>query len=66
VHQDPTLGPTLRLARDAAGADLVPTPAEAERAAKEVERAAKEAERAARQAAEARVAALEVELANRR
>jgi len=59
VHQDPTLGPTLRLARDAAGVDLVPTPAEAERAAKEVERAA-------RQAAEARVAALEAELANRR
>jgi len=66
VRRDPALGPLLRLARDAAGTDVVLTPAEVERAAKEAERAAKEAERDARLAAEARVAALEAELAKRR
>jgi hypothetical protein len=59
LRQEPQLGLTLRLARDRAGADLLLTSAEAERAAKEAERAAKDA-------ALARVAELEAELARRR
>jgi hypothetical protein len=52
VRSDPEYGPMLRLARDPQGADLVLTPEEAERAAKE--------------AALARVAELEASLAARR
>ncbi|MGK4002684.1 Uma2 family endonuclease [Sorangium sp. So ce1036] len=50
----------LRIARDAAGADLVPTTEEAKRAAEEAKRAAEEAKRAAeeaKRAADARAAA---------
>lgn len=54
VQQDEKLGSMLRLARDAEGRDLFPTPAEARRAADE-----------ARHAAEARVRELEAELARR-
>lgn len=67
AHPNPRLGDCLRLARDAAGADLVLSPAEAERAAKERERAAKEQERAAKEqeraAKEAAVADREAALA---
>jgi Uma2 family endonuclease len=63
VAPDPVLGRALRVAADAEGTELWPTPAEAafeaaeaeqrqkevERAAKEVERAAKEVERAAKE-----------------
>jgi hypothetical protein len=73
IVEDPELHSTLRLARDKEGRDLLPTPAEAERAAKEAERAAKEAERAEKEAertqkeaALARIAELEAELARRR
>jgi Uma2 family endonuclease len=72
VTNDPELGPVLRLSQEAACRELLPTPAEAERAAKEAERAAKEAalananeERAAKQAALARVAELEAKLGKR-
>ncbi|HEX6272057.1 MAG TPA: Uma2 family endonuclease [Polyangiaceae bacterium] len=51
VRHDAEIRLTLRLARDPRGNDLLLTPAEAERAAKEVERAAKEAEQAAKEAA---------------
>jgi Uma2 family endonuclease len=54
VKQDEKLGLMLRLARDADGQDLFPTPAEARRQADE-----------ARLAAEARVRELEAELARR-
>lgn len=46
-------GRSLRIADDADGARLWPTPEEAERAAKEAERAAKQAERAAKETAQA-------------
>jgi Uma2 family endonuclease len=79
VERDPELGRVLRLAEDSAGASLIPTPEEAERAAKMAERAAKEAERAAKEAeraakeaalrerdqALARIAELEAELSKR-
>jgi Uma2 family endonuclease len=72
VSSDAELGSVLRLAVDSAGQALLPTAAEAERAAKEAERAAKEAERAAKEAALAerdgalaRVAELEAELRKR-
>jgi len=48
-HPNPRVGACLRLARDAAGADLVLSPAESERMAREQERAAKEQERAAKE-----------------
>lgn len=53
---DPKLGPTLRLSRDAAGAALFPTRAEAEAEARRLETQARES-------AEARVRELEAELA---
>ena len=69
----PDLGPTLRLARDPAGEDLLLTPLEKERRALEEERRAleeerraREEERRAREAAEARVRELEAELRRRR
>jgi Uma2 family endonuclease len=72
IAVDPELGPVLRLARDAAGGSLLPTPEEAERARTEAERAAREAERAAkdtalaeRDEARARLAELEAELRKR-
>ena len=52
----------VRLGTGTNGDDLVPTEAEAERAAKEAERAAKEAERAARETAEAEVARLRADI----
>jgi hypothetical protein len=55
---DAELTLTLRLARDAAGTELLPTPAET----RDAERAAKETERAAKEAALARVAELEARL----
>jgi len=58
VISDPELGPTLRLANDPRGQFLVPTPEEAERAAKE-------AALAERDEALARIAELEVELGKR-
>jgi Uma2 family endonuclease len=80
VRQDEDLGQVLRMARDAAGRELVLTPEEvaqeAERtaltakeaaeAAKEAAEAAKEAAEAAKEAALARVADLEAELAAKR
>jgi Uma2 family endonuclease len=80
VETDAELGPVLRLGRDQACQSLLPTPEEAERAAKEAERAAKEAERAAKDAERAakeealferdralqRIRELEAELAKRR
>ena len=65
VVLDLGLGLTLRLANDPRGQSLVPTPEEAERAAKEAERAAKEAALAERDEALARVAELEAELGRR-
>ena len=56
----------VRLATDARGDLLLPTEAEAERAAKEAERAAKEAERAAREAERAGREAAEAEVAKLR
>jgi len=64
-YADPELGVMLRLANDRHGAEIWPTNAEAERAAREAERAAREAERVAKEAALARVAELEAELARR-
>jgi Uma2 family endonuclease len=58
VREEPGLGPALRLTRDREGKDLVLSPAETERAAKEVALAATEA-------ALARVAELEAELAQK-
>jgi hypothetical protein len=58
VREDAQLGRTLRLARDAAGMQVLPTPSEAERARAEAERARAEAERARAEAAEARLAEL--------
>ena len=58
VREDSRLGRTLRLARDPAGTDLLPTPAEAERARAEVERARAEA-------AELRLTELEARLRDR-
>ncbi|HEY3500084.1 MAG TPA: Uma2 family endonuclease, partial [Polyangiaceae bacterium] len=73
VREEPRIGRVLRLARDAAGSELLPTPSEAEaaRAANEAARAANEAARASNEAARAeaalaRVAELEAELAKRR
>ena len=57
-HPDPRVGPCLRLSRDAAGTDLVLSPAESERLARE----AAESER---EAALAEVARLKGELARR-
>jgi Uma2 family endonuclease len=72
VVQDPELGPALRLAHDAAGHALYPTPTEAEAEARRVEaeahRVEAEAHRVeaeARRAAEARIVELEAELARR-
>jgi Uma2 family endonuclease len=61
ARPDARLGCVLRLARDAEGRELVPTPEEQ----REIERLAKEAERSAKEAALARVAALEAELRGR-
>jgi Uma2 family endonuclease len=68
----PELGSILRLSRDAAGTDLLLTPEEAERAARQAERdatdaerRAREAEREAKEAALARIAELEAELKQR-
>jgi Uma2 family endonuclease len=58
VYPDPELGPTLRLARDREGKELVMTAAEAERVEADAERAAKEA-------LLVRVAELEAELARK-
>jgi hypothetical protein len=70
VVEDARLGRKLRLARDAKGTDLLPTPEESERAAKEAALAAKEAALAAKEAALAakeaalaRIAELEEKLA---
>ncbi len=79
IAPDPVLGRALRIAADAEGSELWPTPAEAkqleneaervaterERAEKEAARAEKEAERAEKEAALARVAELERELERR-
>ena len=68
VAADAPEGPRLRIARDAAGEDLVPTPEEAhdeERAARLEERAARLEERAARLDAEREVARLRAELERR-
>jgi len=62
VQEDAELGPTLRLARDPSGKNLLPTPEEAMQA----ERTAKEAERAAKEEALLRVRELEAELSRRR
>ncbi len=59
-------GARLRLGIGPGGDELLPTEAEAERAAKEAERAAKETERAAKEAALRKVAELEAQLAKRR
>jgi hypothetical protein len=56
----------LRLGRDQGCQSLLPTPEEAERAAKEAERAAKEAALFERDQAVARIRELEAELAKRR
>ncbi len=64
--EDPELGLTLRLARNPDGTDLVLTPVEAERVAKEEERAAKDAALAAKDVAMARIAELEAALAAKR
>lgn len=63
VHEDAELGPTLRLARDRSGAELVLTPWEAERAAREAEIAAKDAALAAKDAALAELAAARARIA---
>jgi Uma2 family endonuclease len=65
VQKDARLGRTLRLARDRAGTDVLPTPAEAERARAEAERTRADAERNRADAAEARLAELEARLGNR-
>lgn len=69
-HDEPELGLTLRLARNRDGSDLVLTPLEVERAAKNAAVAAKNAAVAAKDAAvaerDARIAELEAELARRR
>ena len=62
VAADPVLGNALRLARDAAGREPLPTPAESRDAAV----AAMDTERTAKEAALARVAELEAEIARRR
>ena len=59
-RNDEELGPVLRLARKSDGSDLVLTPLEAERVARDAERAAHDAERSA---ALARIAELEAALA---
>jgi hypothetical protein len=73
VAPHPELGTTLRLARDAAGTDFLPTPDEARDAAleaalsaKDAALSAKDAAQAAEEAARARVAELEAELERRR
>jgi Uma2 family endonuclease len=73
VEGDSELGRVLRLGHDQGCKSLLPTPEEAERAAKEAERAAKEAERKAKESALferdqalARIRELEAELAKRR
>jgi Uma2 family endonuclease len=68
VRADEKLGPMLRLARDAEGRELFPTPAEARRDADQAREQADQARRQAddaRLAAEARVRELEAELARR-
>lgn len=54
VHEDPALGPMLRLSRDIRGQELLPTPEEA-----------RDAEAQARREAEARIRELEEELRRR-
>ncbi|HEX6273121.1 MAG TPA: Uma2 family endonuclease [Polyangiaceae bacterium] len=66
VQQDPTLGLTLRLSLTNGGGDILPTPEEAERAAKEAAFADREAALADREAALARIAELESALAQTR
>jgi Putative restriction endonuclease len=61
VRHDDKLGPMLRLARDAEGLELFPTPDEARRRADDARQRADDA----RLAAEARVRELEAELARR-
>ena len=63
VRSSATLGPTLRLARDAEGTDLLPTPEEAALAAKDAALADKDAALADKDAALARVRELEALLA---
>ncbi len=65
VTQDRELGLTLRLAHDAAGERLYPTPVEAQRAEAEAQRAEAEAQRAEAEAAAQRVRELEALLADR-
>jgi Uma2 family endonuclease len=62
IRQDPSLGRTLRLARDPEGLYLFPTPAEKERQRADEERQRADEER---QRAEARIRELEAELARR-
>jgi len=66
VASDAELGRVLRLGHDQGCKSLLPTPEEAERAAKEAERAAKEAAVFERDQALARIRELEAELAKRR
>jgi hypothetical protein len=61
IRDDPEREPMLRLARDAEGRDLLPTPNEA----RQCEADARQREAEARRAAERRVAELEAELATR-
>lgn len=70
IHDDATLGPTLRLARGSGCAELIPTPEEAERAAKQAALAEKQAilvekqaEQTAKEAALAELAAVRARLA---
>jgi Uma2 family endonuclease len=65
VVVDAVLGPTLRLARDRAGTDLVLTPEEAERAEKDNAVSSAQVEREQKEAALLRVQELEAELAKR-
>jgi hypothetical protein len=65
VKQDPELGGVLRLARDALGTNLVLTPEEAERAAKEAAIVERDAALAEKETALARIAELEAELRKR-
>ncbi len=65
VVEQPENGPALRLAHDADGARLYPTPTEAEAEARRAETEARRAEAEALRRAEARVRELEAELARR-
>jgi Uma2 family endonuclease len=62
VHADPELGPTLRLARDREGRELVMTPREMVQAKLAAEQTKLAAEQTAKEAALARIAELELEL----